>query len=356
MLTQEALNKRIPYLDTVRVIACLLVLLVHAPIIRYSEYYDTPNAIYPFYITLITVSSKLFFLLSGALLLPTKKTMREFLPRRLKVVLFPLLFWSIAYIIHRIAEGTFSPKIILSILFYPVEGSLWFVYVMVIIYILMPFMSRCIEAVGKKGVELYLILWTLSSLIPYQHGIFFGWDQFSHNMLSGVANYLGYVVLGYYLHNYPLPIFTKKHGWKFALFFVFGIVIMPLFEFLVQGHFGITYQQHIDTITNDISINDVAMSILIFSVAKHFSPASYTAGTKHRLSMAATKISICTFGIYLCHMLVLKIIVWPLTRDAFGQLHWLADGLLCMVITFIVSYTIIRLIYMLPKSKYLIGH
>ncbi len=356
MFSAQALQRRIPYLDIMRVIACLMVLLVHAPQVRYGEYYHTPHAGYPFYITLITVSSKLFFLLSGALLLPVTRPAREFVTRRLRVVLIPLAVWSLVYLAEDWLTGDFSVKRVLSMWYHPVEGALWFVYVMVLIYITMPLITTIVKAIGKRGVELLLVLWAASSFIPYMHGMFLEFDQSSHNALSTFASPFGYVLLGYYLHNWPLPIFTRKHWWKFALAFAFGIVGMPVFEFVVQSHFGITYQQHIDTVTNDVSINDVMMATLLFSVVKHFTPASYNAQRGTALPMLATRLSVCTFGIYLGHMLVLRNIVWPLSRPYLADLPVLADGAICALLALVVTYAISRLIYCLPFSKYIIGH
>ena len=354
--SNKRLARRIPYLDALRVTACVLVLLVHGPILYNDAFYYHQDNLFAVYITLITVSSKLFFLISGALLLPVTRTWREFLQRRLGVVLIPLIVWSGIYLLeHAFLLHNFTPRLLLSILFHPVEGSLWFVYVMVVIYITMPLMSKYIQAVGKRGVEVTLLLWVLSSFIPYQHGVFIEASQFSHNMLSGYANYFGYVLLGYYLHNYPLPIFTRQHGWKFALLFLFGIVLVPLFEFTVQSGFGITWQQHIDTVTSDISINDVMMGTLLMSAAQRFMPASYVDGRPHRISMLIMRVSIVTYGIYLGHMLVLRQLVWPFMCRWGGFGHWLPDGILCALLAFIITYAIMRLIYCLPFSKYLIG-
>ena len=355
MISSDKMKKRIPYLDTVRVISCLLVILLHAPMVRYSEYYDTPSTTYCFYIVLVTVCSKLFFMLTGALLLPVKKSAREFIPRRVKAVVIPLAVWSVAYLTARWFNGSFTPKFLISIFFTPVEGALWFVYVTIVIYCVLPVISKCIDAIGKRGVEYLLALWIISSFIPYQHGIFIGQNQLTHNMFGAFANVYGYVLLGYYLHQYPLPVFTRRHWWKFALAFTFGIVGMPLFEFTVQSHFGISYQEALGAVTSDVSINDIMIATLIFSVVRHYSPESYDTQGRHLFSKAMTGISICTFGIYLAHMLVLRELVWPLTRPYFQSLPWLADGLLCAAIAFTLCYAVMRMVYLLPFSKYIMG-
>ncbi len=354
-MNKEKLLGRIPYLDALRVVACVLVLLIHAPMYKVSQ--TTPSVSFAIYLTLFTVSSKLFFMLSGALLLPVKTSIRAFLKRRLRVVLIPLAVWSAIYILeHILLLHDFDWRMIVSLPFAPVEESLWFVYVMVTVYMVLPVMSRCIEAIGKRGVEFLLALWALSSLIPYQHGIFIGQHQLTHNMLGAFANVLGYVLLGYYLHNYPLPIFTRKHGWKWAVAFLTGIALIPAFEFLVQSHFGVSYAQSIAAVTSDVSINDVAMGTLLFSLVKHFSPATYNDGKPHRLCLALSRISICTYGIYLGHMLVMRQMVWPLMIAYIpGIQYTVVVGFVTALISLVVTYAIMRVINLTPLSKAVIG-
>ena len=38
-MSEDKLQRRIPYLDILRVLACLLVILIHTPIRQYATYY-----------------------------------------------------------------------------------------------------------------------------------------------------------------------------------------------------------------------------------------------------------------------------------------------------------------------------
>ncbi|MBR1551879.1 MAG: acyltransferase [Muribaculaceae bacterium] len=342
-------------MDVLRVIATVLVLLVHAPIARYADYGDTPSRLYPFYIVVVTIGSKLFFMISGALLLPVRRSWREFLKRRLHVVLIPLIIWSFLYLLSRAYTGNLSPRQLISIFFYPIDSSLWFVYVMVVFYVFMPVLSRCVEAVGKRGVELYLALWILSSFIPYQHGVFMGWEQFSHNMFSSFSGYLGYVVMGYYLHRWPVRLSERRVKLGLALFVLVSVVVFPVFEFTIQNHFGLSYQQHLDTVTYDISINTIAMGVLLFIMAQHFAPASYAVAGKKGLSPVVGRVANCSYGIYLSNMLTLRFLVWPATRPWLETLPWIVDGLVCAVLVLVLTYALCRVIMLTPFSKYVIG-
>ena len=354
-MNEEKLQRRVPYLDILRVLACLLVILIHTPIRQYDTYYNTPSVAGAVYTVLVAVNCNLFFMITGALLLPVTMTGRRFVKRRLWAVLPPLMVWTVIYLLeHIFLMHNFTPKLLTSLLFHPVEGLLWYVYVLAVIYVTLPLVSKCIDAVGKRGVELVLILWVLSSFIPYQHGVFIEASQYSHNMFGAFANYYGYVLLGYYIHHYGLPVFSREHGWKWALLLVFGIVVMPLFEFLVQGHFDITWQQHIDTITNDISINNIAMATLLFLLVQHFAPEHYDRLAHPAAATWLPLLSKCTLGIYLSQMLVLREVVWPLT-PWLANVHWVVDSLVSGLLTFAVCLLLVMVLRLLPFRRYIIG-
>ena len=355
MMPGSKKRQRTPYLDILRVLACLLVILIHTPIRQYDTYYNTPSLAGALYTVLVAVNCNLFFMITGALLLPVKMTGRRFVKRRLTVVLPPLVVWTVVYLLeHTFLLHNFTPRLLTSILFHPVEGLLWYVYVLAVIYVTLPLVSRCIDAIGKRGVEVILVLWVLSSFIPYQHGVFMEASQWSHNMFGAFANYYGYVLLGYYMHRYGLPVFTRQHGWKWALLLVFGIVVMPLFEFLVQGRFGISWQQHLDTITNDISVNNIAMATLLFALVQRFAPERYDRQNRPMTATWWPMLSKCTFGIYLSQMIVLRQIVWPLT-PWLGRTHWVVDSLVSGVITFIVCFLLVFILRRLPLRRYIVG-
>ncbi|MBE6316142.1 MAG: acyltransferase [Bacteroidales bacterium] len=355
MMPGSKKRQRTPYLDILRVLACLLVILIHTPIRQYDTFYNTPSLAGALYTVLVAVNCNLFFMITGALLLPVKMTGRRFVKRRLAVVLPPLVVWTVVYLLeHALLLHNFTPRLLTSILFHPVEGLLWYVYVLAVIYVTLPLVSRCIDAIGKRGVEVILVLWVLSSYIPYQHGVFMEASQWSHNMFGAFANYYGYVLLGYYMHRYGLPVFTRQHGWKWALLLVFGIVVMPLFEFLVQGRFGISWQQHLDTITNDISVNNIAMATLLFALVQRFAPERYDRQNRPMTSTWWPMLSKCTFGIYLSQMIVLRQIVWPLT-PWLGRTHWVVDSLVSGVITFIVCFLLVFILRRLPLRRYIVG-
>ena len=355
MINEARLQRRIPYLDILRVLACLLVILIHTPIRQYDTYYNTPSIAGAVYTVLVAVNCNLFFMITGALLLPVKGSGKRFIRRRMRVVLPPLVVWTLVYLLeHAFLLHNFTPRLLTSVLFHPVEGLLWYVYVLLVIYVTLPLVSKCIDAIGKRGVEVVLVFWVLSSFIPYQHGVFMEASQYSHNMFGAFANYYGYVLLGYYMHRYGLPVFTREHGWKWGLLLAFGIVAMPLFEFLVQSHFGVTWQQHLDTVTNDISVNNIALATLLFALVQRFAPKRYDRKAHPHTATWWPMLSACTFGIYLSQMIVLRQVIWPLT-PWLASAPWVVDSLVSAILAFIVCLLLVFLLRLLPIRRYLVG-
>ena len=130
---------------------------------------------------------------------------------------------------------------------------------------------------------------------------------------------------------------------------------MPLFEFLVQGQFNISWQQHIDTITNDISINNVAMATLLFITIQRFAPQRYDSKSHPRAALWWPLLSKCTFGIYLSQMIVLRQVVWPMTASWLGRAHWAVDSLVSGVLAFVVCLLLVVLLRMLPVRRFIVG-
>ena len=125
MLSEAKLQRRVPYLDILRVIACLLVILIHTPIRQYDAYYNTPSLAGAIYTVLVAVNCNLFFMITGALLLPVTRPGGRFVKRRLLNVLPPLVIWTVVYLLeHALLLHNFTPRLLTSVLFHPVEGLL----------------------------------------------------------------------------------------------------------------------------------------------------------------------------------------------------------------------------------------
>ena len=91
-------KQRTIYLDVVRVVACIMVIVMHAPISGVGAEEHGPFLVLNSYLT--TPCVPLFFMVSGALLLPCKEGMSAilYLRRRLGKIIGPTVCFSLFYL------------------------------------------------------------------------------------------------------------------------------------------------------------------------------------------------------------------------------------------------------------------
>ncbi len=210
-------DERIQYLDVLRVLAMLAVVFLHASAATLmvgdgSAVWHFSNAL----TSLFSAGVPLFFMISGALLLNSHKTVSVgyTLKRRVLRLLVPLLVWSLIYIAYSLvvswrvggspdwAEAIYALKHLPG---NPVIVPLWFMYAMIAVYILSPLLKRLVDNLSRDLVLYLLGLWVLfSCLLPTIQAfvpesvspIFTLHVKYDLDFFAG---YLGYFLLGYYL-------------------------------------------------------------------------------------------------------------------------------------------------------------
>ncbi|MGI2327679.1 acyltransferase [Planococcus sp. YIM B11945] len=234
-----------------------------------------------------------FFMLSGALLLTRKKeeSIRTFLKKRLMKVVIPLLFWSFVYIAFNVfgkdASYTFM-EMIQAILNDEVYFHLWFLYVIIGLYLMAPFLKILVHNMTQKTFFCFLAFWFLfSSVLPFLQKF---WDMKVAVSPGLFESYIGYFMLGAYLMLYPI-----HRKW------------LPLLALLaVAGYFatlfGTEYLVGIDNKHDEFFYgyyrpNTLVIAIFIFVLFQNLS-------NRIKPNAFVTQLSTATLGIYLLHPLV----------------------------------------------------
>jgi surface polysaccharide O-acyltransferase-like enzyme len=198
-------------LDVVRCLACMMVVLMHSPMPDIG----TPGVVLSA-VSLATVPCiGLFFMVSGALLLPAKDDTESFLKRRFTKILWPTFIWSLFYLLVKlVTDEVFELKDLLKgIISMPFSaqghGVMWFMYVLAGLYLLTPILSPWIKSATKRQLQFYLLLWLITMCYPLlQYVVTVNNTQ--TGALFYFSGYVGYFVLGYYLRNYPLKLNSRK--------------------------------------------------------------------------------------------------------------------------------------------------
>lgn len=187
-------------LDFTRVIACLMVVMLHVSGPGVSEF--TQGWIYSeIYQSLVRVCVPLFLMLSGALLLSRGGGAIDFYKKRFVRVFPPLIFWSIFYICWKsILNGDITGLMgaFASALAGPAYYHLWYLYALIGIYLFIPFMSQIYRASTEVEKIIYLIIWFVVACVFPTVSYFFpavGDLAFVYG-LSSFVGLSGYVFLG----------------------------------------------------------------------------------------------------------------------------------------------------------------
>lgn len=200
------MNNRNFSFDLLRALATVSVVALHVAGPVLYEYGSLPagewwtaNAID----SAVRFSVPIFLMLTGALLLPRMEPAGQFLKRRFARLLWPFIFWSVVYLGVAMYFSTADTDIVSFLVRRFKTGAsfhLWYVYMLIGIYLLMPVLQRWVAMASRRDVEYFLILW-LVALFAAQPYVAAYLPDFNLMYFSG---YVGYPVLGYYLNRYFL--------------------------------------------------------------------------------------------------------------------------------------------------------
>ena len=361
-------NQRIVFLDYLRVVACFMVILVHAcePFYLGGDGTYIANATNALWVTLIDSALRcavpLFILTSSYLLFPVQGSTESFFRRRATRVLIPLAIWSILYaVIPAWGSGGEIDAVgnlkNLLLNFNMSSGHLWFVYMLVGVYIAMPIFSPWIERVSKRGEQWFLGLWLFSTLVPMFHQAalsLYGraevwgecnWNEFGS--LYYVSGFMGYVVAGHYIRTYIDWSWRKTLAVALPSWVVGYAITAGWFYSQIPTEFPVN--QSIDLavlMEQSWRFCSTGVALTTFAIFLIFKKIN-SAGVAYPIVERVSKVS---YGIYLMHIFVLTAVFgivsgWGLATP------WVI--ILSAVITFLTCAVCAWGISLLPKSKYL---
>lgn len=336
-MTQLKTDKRVVWVDWLRVAACFMVLLVHATEPFYlggdgSQILTEADAFWSsFFDSIVRACVPLFVVASSYLQFPLHYSTGEFFRRRAVRVLVPFLLWSVVYAFVW-GEPIENFKNLLFNFNYA-AGHLWFVYMIIGVYLLMPLLSPWAERVGKRELQVYLAICLFTTFIPLIRDWLSGgyanmemtygvsglprpaltplWGEASWNTYGTFyyfSGFIGYLLLGLYFRR-----FVGELSWKKTLLIsipcylggfaiVFGGFLRRVFE-MAEGTFPLqgTVKMAVwweTTWCND-TIGVVLMTvawILLFKKIK-------SSGTFYNKMLLP--LSKASYGLYLLHLLIL---------------------------------------------------
>ncbi len=231
-------TKREVWLDWMRVIACLLVMVVHAtePFYLGGEGSRVLTRSDAFWVSFFEMVSRacvpLFVVASSYLQFPLHYSTGQFFKRRAARILIPFALWTVVYALMWGEPVDNFKGLLLN--FNYAAGHLWFVYMLLGLYLLMPLLSPWAEKVSRRELGFYLAVFAVTTSAPYIREAMGGtapviygptgipnparyplWGEASWNsygLLYYFSGFIGYMLLGLWLRK-----FTGELSWRRTL-------------------------------------------------------------------------------------------------------------------------------------------
>lgn len=333
-MTQQS---KILYLEMIRIIAIFSVILLHCN----SQFFIDATMFESqtwWFANIVNAVSRfgvpLFFMISGYLLLSSKTAdnITLFYKKRALKIIPPFLIWSFIYYCNNCIKNNdvFSVKdFLIGVGTQNIIYHFWYLYTILFFYLLTPFLKKMIMQCSKK--QLYLCFFIIifpATICPFFNRLFQKWCFYFPMVVDG---YWGYFLLGYILGTYDIQ---KKHR-----YILYCIAILAVFV-AIFGTDRTSSAAEIDTFyTGGYQYHAFIISAAIFLFLK------YRPFQNKLFSNIISTLGNLSFGLYLCHALVIeKISIFlPLPRVYMKIIIY-------TVITFIVGYI---MLYCISKIKFL---
>lgn len=327
-------HPHIGWIDYLRIAACFLVVVAHCcdPFVaRFDS--NVPEFLSGTAIgSMVRCCVPLFVMISGVLLLPVKLDTVSFYKRRLKRIVIPLVVWSVllpfmyyGYFKTGVISGnpampgmeTFTldatwSKVYTFIFNFNYDTTpLWYLYMLVGIYLFIPFIGAWLKQAEQKEIKLFLKIWIAAMCLPIIQMIapMLGYQGVGGNMgILGVCDwnpygtfyyfsgFLGYVVLAHYLVRYPLNWSWAKTLAIAIPLFAAGYAVTWLGFLYLQKQYPGSYPK-LEVIWYFAGINVFMMTFAVFIVFQKI---------KAQPSVLVSRIAALTFGVYLCHFVFVQ--------------------------------------------------
>lgn len=293
-LNYDAEQKSLPRrsdLDLIRVVAIVLVISIHVSGVGFSNFQSSEWAAVNFYESFSRFAVPLFFMVTGALLVPRTNSIESIIRRVWKVTV-PLFVWSLAYIIFFRVTNVRSASAPWEIFSNPVVYHFWFLYTLIGVYLFLPVMSGFYSANRTSTILFVLAILVIGkSLVPVVLEVTgvkpIGID---FTFMSWVA---GYLVIGALISNRldlsTIPTIAIVGTW------IFSVIGIGATTWYLSENAGEAVKAFYRSFSPFVITGTLALYVLISRLAgRLFTPDSSR-------SRMLEKCSSLVFGIYLLH-------------------------------------------------------
>jgi len=302
----------ISYIDGLRAVAIYLVIALHCTVgyvIRVNLFGSRTWWIGNAICVLGHIGVPMFFMISGFLLLTSEKTLdiKGFYRRRFGKLILPFLVWDIIYFLEQCFVNDQSVDIGLFFRELVTEGSryhLWFIYQIIGIYLLLPFLKKIVDHATSKELIVFLGVVLLQPSIFRFANIIQSYVSFAP-FRALVEGYVGFFLMGYLLGTCRLALRGRR------IICLLGLLCVI---FSVVGNYSMSSPQTMNLFFYEgYCITKYPIGAAIFVFAQGVTPK-----LSARLLQLQKKLAQLSFGIYFAHVFVLDVLDVLLYRCGIG--------------------------------------
>jgi surface polysaccharide O-acyltransferase-like enzyme len=341
MTTPSSAPPRDHALDVMRVVATLLVITIHASAKGFGLMSERNWWAVNAWESLARVSVPLFFMISGALLLPRTHAIAS-IGRRLWRIGLPLLAWSVLYLLWFRHTGEHHGAWLALIAAGPVVAHLWYLYALAGIYIFLPVLAAFHQAIPVRVQLFCLLFWFIAaSLVPLEVALtgrrLLGIDW------AALPLYPGYMAVGALLYRHT-PAVPRRAAtacaWAAWILLSVAIALATWWRSHILAHADETFYVYSSPLV-------ALAAIAAFVGLRALGAAGVRPGS--RLHAGVGAFANVSFGVYLAHVWVLFML------DAYGIDYrfanpWVAIPLLVLLAA-ALSALLVRILQALPLVR-----
>ena len=337
---------RVKYIDYIKCIAILCVIVVH--LCGRYRYEAIPEVQYTAAYALawvVRIGVPLFFMCTGALFLHIKgMDIKKLFTKNIPKLFVCLLLYSFIYSAfmkrEQLIDGqmgalSFLKETIKGILNIDVAPSLWYLYAIICVYLMLPIFRVIVDNASRRIIEYYLIMCFVAAVMLMllnmpQVAILAGWTN-DMKYIWLFCGYSIYIVGGAYIAKYDIP--------KKVRYVIYALALVSL------AFVGLSKDQFFENpAVGEYNINDylspftMVYAIAVFILIKQCCSMKEK---EDKLYPVVRYISQNTLGIYLIHSILVDVlgIILPLNGNVFVVIpvHFIIVLIATILIVFILK-------------------
>ncbi len=338
-------------LDAGRTVAITAVMLIHvcAPLVTGNKPGDPQFFYGNLFDCLSRIAVPLFVMISGALMLneETDLPLKKLFLKKIPQILIPLIVWSAVYALHyKILPPMSAGKPIdwedVRSAFFMGHYHLWYLYMQIGMYLILPFLRAFVKKENKNLVLLYIGLALLTQFtVPVLKTVGTYWRP-----AKDIVTFLGKFYMGffsqfaaYYLTGWYVVHVGVPKRWKRIL--IYALSALSVLATILYVNKTKDYQNAY----SDWNLFNYLYALGVFLVISRHCTA-----IKGVVRTVVQFISKHSFGMYVVHVLIIRWVKTWLPRTLFPPVYIFA----CLAVVFVISLGITWVFSKIPVLRKLV--